>query len=114
MANSDDVALRGEILTAHAEAVRMRARTLLAQYRGLAEAIAATEERVAATMDRVAAGQPEHARRCRARSQQAREQAALWRRRARQLAKAKTRLGYAPAFHDHETTRHRTSAPRHE
>lgn len=85
MANSDDVALRGEILKAHAEAACSQARTLVAQYCELAKLVAATEERLAATMDRVAAQQPARARHCRARGQRAREQAALWRQRAGQL-----------------------------
>jgi len=77
MANGDDVALQGEILKAHARAACSRALTLLAQYRDLA-----TEERVAATMDRMEVQQPENARQCRVYSQQAREQASLWRQRA--------------------------------
>lgn len=86
MANRDDLARRGATLKAHAEAACTRSRMLLAQYRDLTKAVAATEDRVAETMDRVAAQQPERARRCRAYSQQAREQAALWRQRAGRLA----------------------------
>jgi len=82
MANGDDVALQGEILKAHARAACSRALTLLAQYRDLTKAVAATEERVAATMDRMEVQQPENARQCRVYSQQAREQASLWRQRA--------------------------------
>ncbi len=102
MANSDDVALQGEILKAHAEAACTQARTLVAQYSDLIEAIAATEERVAETMDRVAAQQPTRASHCRARGQQAREQAALWRQRGRAVGvRPRSNWGYAPALVSH-------------
>lgn len=82
MANSDDAALWGEKLRKDARAACSRARTLATYYRELTRTVAATEERVAETMDRMAARRPERARQCRAYSQQARKQAALWRQRA--------------------------------
>lgn len=96
MPNSDDVAARGAQLKEHAEAARTRARMLLVQYRDLTRAVVATEERVALTMDRVAAQQPTRARWYRARGEQAREQATLWRRRARQLDQDQDLDGSAP------------------
>ena len=55
MTNSDDVALRGEMLRAAAEPACSRARTLVAQYRDLTRTVAGTRERAAETMDRMEA-----------------------------------------------------------
>lgn len=85
MTDSDDVALRWEALSEHAKAACSRALTLLARYRELTKAVAATEERVAETMDRMAAQWPADAGHFRVRSQQARKYAALLRQRAGQL-----------------------------
>jgi len=83
----------GGLLSEHARAACSRARTLLAQYRDLAKAVAATEDRVAGTMDRIAAQWPEDAGHFRARSQQARKHAALLRQRAGQFGVNQDRIG---------------------
>ena len=85
MTNSDEVARRGEMLRKHAKGACSRAHMLLARYRDLTRAVAATEDRVAETMDRMEAQQPADAARFRVLSHQARSHAALLRQRAGHL-----------------------------